>query len=107
MARKTSKSLYKHICKYCGKEFENIYEEADYCSRKCYHASRILPEDQLSRPRSKTIPIPKEPNSFCPMCRKYHYREDAGSYTFCYRCLAAIEKQGIVDTISQEHHCRR
>lgn len=31
---------YKKICAMCGKEFETIYPNKNYCSKECYNINR-------------------------------------------------------------------
>ena len=30
----------KHVCVFCGKEYENYFEDSKYCSKKCYQSYR-------------------------------------------------------------------
>ena len=32
--------LIKHICKFCGKEYEDYFKDSKYCSKECYKSYR-------------------------------------------------------------------
>ena len=34
------KTMYQHVCLYCGKHFSNPRQTASYCSRKCFALAR-------------------------------------------------------------------
>lgn len=38
--KRTARTVYPHICKFCGSEFKNGRINAEYCSRECFAKAR-------------------------------------------------------------------
>ena len=38
--KRNIKAGYKHVCRFCGREFKNSRKSADYCGRECFAAAR-------------------------------------------------------------------
>ena len=78
----------------CGKYFESSHNSKN-CSPECYHKN--------SRPvgKAKVYKKKHKPNTKCPLCEQWHYKEDADERVkrnFCKKCLINInEKEESVD----------
>lgn len=88
-------------CALCGKPFETNKPNRIYCCKKCQIVgSRKQYAGHWYKARNKTQ------ESICPMCRKKH-KTTQGRWIFCNKCKEKIERNGIVDTVSEEYHIAR
>lgn len=62
----------KHICKNCNKEFEDYFNDAKFCSRKCYEEHR-----QINR---------KTKNVICPICGNEFIQKYIGQIFCSQKC---------------------
>ena len=76
--------LNKHICSFCGKEFENYFKEAKYCSQDCYKEYRKLNA--------------KLKNHTCQNCGKTFDAHD-GSVIYCSKKCAGEARQNRIECI--------
>lgn len=78
--------LNKHICSYCGREYENYFKESKYCSTECYKNYRKLNA--------------KLKNHVCPNCGEVFDAHDS-NVVYCSRKCAGEAKQNRVECICE------
>ena len=101
--------LNKHICKFCGKEYQDYFKNSKYCSRECYDnykkANAKLKEKQCPvcekwfKPKtSTTIYCSKE-------CRGIHDRNRV--VCFCDNCSKKFERIKSEVDKNTKHFCSK
>ena len=75
---------FKHVCNFCGKEFENYFENSKYCSKECYNAYK-----------SKNS---KLKNRVCKYCGKLFDAHDSNTIYCSRECAGKAQRKRIVVT---------
>lgn len=79
---------HKHICKRCGKDFEDYFETTKFCSRDCF--------DQYRKENSKYK------NIICPICGT-EFKQERKNHMFCSVACRIKATENKVDCICE--HC--
>lgn len=72
----------KHICEFCGKEYENYFKESKYCSKECYQNSR--------KENAKLA------NHICPNCGNTFNAHDSNTIYCSKKCANEAKSNKIV-----------
>ena len=73
--------LIKHICKFCGKEYEDYFKDSKYCSKECYKNYR----KENAKLKEKQ----------CPVCGKYFKPHDSSSVYCSKECSGVANRNRI------------
>lgn len=86
----------KHVCKYCGKEYENYFKDSKFCSKECY-----------KKYRDKNA---KLKNHICPNCGKSFDAHDSNTIYCSKKCASEAQRNRIMcicDNCGKEYEIQR
>lgn len=73
--------LHKHVCSFCGKEYENYFIESKYCSKDCYKNYRKLNA--------------KLKDHICPNCGKHFDAHDHNTIYCSKKCSGEAQRSRV------------
>ena len=86
----------KHICEYCGKEYENYFKNSKFCSKECYRKYR----DKNSKLK----------NHICPNCGKCFDAHDSKTIYCSKKCAGEAQRNRIMyvcDNCGKEYEAQK
>lgn len=86
----------KHVCMYCGKEYENYFKDSKFCSKVCYQKYR----DKNSKLK----------NHICPNCEKLFDAHDSNAIYCSKKCAGEAQRNRVVcvcDNCGKEYEIQK
>lgn len=86
----------KHVCMYCGKEYENYFKDSKFCSKVCYQKYR----DKNSKLK----------NHICPNCGKLFDAHDSNAIYCSKKCAGEAQRNRVVcvcDNCGKEYEIQK
>lgn len=86
----------KHVCMYCGKEYENYFKDSKFCSKVCYQKYR----DKNSKLK----------NHICPNCGKLFDAHDSNAIYCSKKCAGEAQRNRVIcvcDNCGKEYEIQK
>ena len=86
----------KHVCMYCGKEYENYFKDSKFCSKACYQKYR----DKNSKLK----------NHICPNCGKFFDAHDSNTIYCSKKCAGEAQRNRVIcvcDNCGKEYEIQK